>query len=180
MIYLLRYVAAMDTLSIKDPGEASKFLGTRVELSDGDGYKLDQQATIAEILERHGRSEANGVHNPIGENSNETETDQMKYLVKEGSPGEPSIHYFQSLVGSLHWFTRCTRPDISFAVHKAMRRTHHPTLNDLKLAKRIARYLKGTKELKLHMQASATRGDNRCLRAGAMQTSRPTSVTGNQ
>nr|CCA25251.1 DEHA2C12243p2 putative [Albugo laibachii Nc14] len=119
----------------------------RVELSDGDGYKLDQQATIEEILKQHGLTEAKGVHIPIGEDSNDIETDQMKYLVKEGALGEPSSHDFQSLVGSLLWVVRCTRPDISFAVHKAMRRTHHPTLNDLKLAKRIARYLKGTKEL---------------------------------
>ncbi|RAW21862.1 hypothetical protein PC110_g21693 [Phytophthora cactorum] len=70
-----------------------------------------------------------------------------------GAPGEPTIRGFQSLVGSLLWIARCTRSDISFTVHKATRRTHQPTMSDWKLAKKIARYLKDTKGLKLTMQA---------------------------
>lgn len=46
---------------------------------------------------------------------------------------------------------RCTRPDIAFAVHKSARQTHQPRVYDFKLAKRIARYLKGTREFKLRM-----------------------------
>uniref|UniRef100_A0AAV1VG86 Reverse transcriptase Ty1/copia-type domain-containing protein n=1 Tax=Peronospora matthiolae TaxID=2874970 RepID=A0AAV1VG86_9STRA len=50
------------------------------------------------------------------------------------------------------WVARCTRPDISaFAVHKVTRRAHAPRLADWKLAKRIARYLKGTVALKIMM-----------------------------
>ncbi|KAE9165180.1 hypothetical protein PF004_g29584 [Phytophthora fragariae] len=43
------------------------------------------------------------------------------------------------------WVARCTRPDIAYAVHKASRRTHSPTMSDWKLGKRIARHLAGTK-----------------------------------
>ena len=39
-----------------------------------------------------------------------------------------------------------------FAVHRATRRTHAPTLMDYKVAKRIARYLKGTRSLKLCLE----------------------------
>ena len=46
---------------------------------------------------------------------------------------------------------RCTRPDIAFAAHRSTRRTHSPTISDWKLAKRISRYLLGTKQLKLRM-----------------------------
>ena len=35
-------------------------LGTRIELSDGDGYTLNQQATLEELLEQHGLTVANG------------------------------------------------------------------------------------------------------------------------
>lgn len=64
----------------------------------------------------------------------------------------PTIKCYQSLVGSLLWVSRCTLSDISFAVHRATRQIHAPTLQDDKLAKKIARYLKGTKGLKLHLR----------------------------
>ena len=68
-----------------------------------------------------------------------------------GGDGVVTVKVFQSLVGSLLWISRCTRPDIAFAVHKASRRTNNPTMGDYKLAKKIARYLSGTKTLRLSM-----------------------------
>lgn len=55
------------------------------------------------------------------------------------------------LVGSLLSLSRYTRPDVSFAVHRASRQSRTPALQDYKLAKNIARYLKGAKGLKLHL-----------------------------
>lgn len=99
-----------------------------VKLSEGDGYTLYQQAPIEELLEKHELAKANGVQIPEGKDRNEAEVSDIKYLVRKGLPGKPSIRAFQSLVGSLLWISRCTRPDISFAVHKATRRTHQPTI----------------------------------------------------
>lgn len=73
-------------------------------------------------------AEANGLQIPAGEDRNEDEASETKYLVTEGVPGDPSIREFQSLVGSLLWTSRCTQPDISFAVHDATRQTHKTTL----------------------------------------------------
>ena len=78
--------------------------------------------------------------------------DSNKLLPVKSSGNAPTIKSFHSLVGSLLWISRCTRPDISFAVHRATRRTHAPTLMDYKVAKRIARYLKGTRSLKLCLE----------------------------
>ncbi|KAG2771133.1 hypothetical protein PC129_g7245 [Phytophthora cactorum] len=72
-------------------------------------------------------------------------------LPAAGSGETPTITKFQSLVGRLLWVASCTRPDIAFAVHKPSRRTHCPTIADWKLAKRILRYLSGTKSLSLLM-----------------------------
>ncbi|KAI9921617.1 hypothetical protein PsorP6_002187 [Peronosclerospora sorghi] len=63
-----------------------------------------------------------------------------------------SVKNFQSLIGSLLWISRCSRPDIAYAVHRATRRTHAPTNFDWKTAKRILRFLKGTSKLKLRME----------------------------
>lgn len=54
------FFAAMGTHSINGLGEMRKVLGMRVELSDGDGYTLNQQATIEELSDQHGLTEANG------------------------------------------------------------------------------------------------------------------------
>lgn len=80
----------------------------RAELSDGDGQTLDQQATIEELLQKHGLAEANGVQIPADEDRNEAEASEMKYMVTEELLGEPIVRYFQSLVGSLLWCWRCT------------------------------------------------------------------------
>jgi hypothetical protein len=39
-----------------------------------------------------------------------------------------------------------------FAVHAVTRKTHAPSEKDLKIAKQIMRYLRGTSGLKLHME----------------------------
>jgi hypothetical protein len=62
-----------------------------------------------------------------------------------------TVRDFQSLAGSLLWVARCTRPDIVFAVHCITRKTHAPTTKDYQVAKRIMRYLKGTKTEKLKL-----------------------------
>ena len=71
--------------------------------------------------------------------------------------GKTTIRSFQSIVGSLLWVARCTRPDIAFAVQRATRQTHVPHVRDWKLAKRIARYLSRSKMMKLEMRANNMR-----------------------
>lgn len=46
----------------------------------------------------------------------------------------------------------CTRPDIAFAVHKALRRINSPPMSDWKLGKRIAYYLAGPNGMMLSMK----------------------------
>nr|CCA24594.1 PREDICTED: copia proteinlike putative [Albugo laibachii Nc14] len=151
IILVREFFDEMRSLSIKDLGQVSKFLGMRVALNDGR-YLLDQEAAFEGVLDQHGVMNAKGVRSPIGEENNDTEDDPVFLTVQSSTKNEPTMRDFQSLVGSLLWLARCTRPDISFAVHKATRRTHRPTTNDWKLAKRIVRYLKGTKSMKFEMR----------------------------
>ncbi|CAI5703653.1 unnamed protein product [Peronospora effusa] len=141
----------MSSLSIKDLGVVNKFLGLRINLNDETGYVLDQEVMIDLLLKEFGLDSANGVRTPIGDECNAEDEDTVEYLSAKGTKGEPSVKSFQSLVGSLLWIARCTRPDICFAVHKATRQTHKPTTKDWKVAKSIARYLKMSKGLKLHL-----------------------------
>ncbi|KAG3110047.1 hypothetical protein PI125_g10356 [Phytophthora idaei] len=88
----------------------------RVSYSEEDGYDLDQGVTITDMLREHGMEFARGVRSPIGEAWNERREDEGDALPVSGVV---TISMFQSVVGSLMWVARCTRPDIAFAVHKA-------------------------------------------------------------
>ena len=54
----------------------------------------------------------------------------------------------------LLWLSRCSRPDISFAVHWASRQAHAPRDRDWRWAKRIVRYLKETVDLQFELKGT--------------------------
>ena len=73
---------------------------------------------------------------------NEWERKQM-----EGIP-------YASAVGSLMYAQTCTRPDISFAVGMLGRYQINPGLDHWKAAKKVMRYLQGTKDYMLTFRRS--------------------------
>lgn len=144
-------------LSVKNLGTVSKFLGMRVKYSRDGGYLIDQEVTIREMLNENGLEHARGVRTPIGDGCNDPELFK-KDLPLDWTSEEATKKKFQSLVGSLLWLASCSRPDISYAVHQATRRTHCPTEGGWKVAKRIARYLQGSKNLTLIMDGKVEPG----------------------
>jgi hypothetical protein len=149
---VVQFFVSMESLSIKNLGHASKFLGMRIEYEKGLGYKLDQEEAINDLLRDFGLEHANTTRVQIMNDCYELQSLDEQLLEQFAKEGKPSIKNFQSLVGTLLWIARCTRPDIAFAVHKATRQTHKPRMYDWKVAKRVARYLKGTKTFKLAMK----------------------------
>ncbi|KAE8995257.1 hypothetical protein PF005_g27126 [Phytophthora fragariae] len=123
----------MQLLALNDLGPATMFLGVSIENEDKSGYSFGQKHAIDELLQKHGLAQAHSVRCPIGEEHDVpiTADDLLPALPTRSDPTVPTIKMFQSLVGAL----LC----IAFAVHRASRRTHAPTLQDWKLAKRIAR-----------------------------------------
>ena len=103
--------------------------------------------------------DANPTKTPTGDDCYEVVDDEAAMLETTSAGGRATINAFQSLVGSLLWVARCSRPDIAFAVHKATRQTHAPRMLDWKLAKLVARYLKSTATLKLEMAPARTSRD---------------------
>ena len=145
------FFVSLASLSIKDLGYVNKFLGMRVELGSDGAYRIDQEEAIKELLRAHGMSDANPTKTPIGDDCYEVVADDVALLETTNTGGGATINAFQSLVGSLLWVARCSRPDIAFAVHKATRQTHAPRVLDWKLAKHVALYLKDTTTSKLEM-----------------------------
>uniref|UniRef100_A0AAV1T2U8 Reverse transcriptase Ty1/copia-type domain-containing protein n=1 Tax=Peronospora matthiolae TaxID=2874970 RepID=A0AAV1T2U8_9STRA len=118
----------MASLSIKDLWIVDKFLGLRIELDNSNGYALDQEPTIDLLLRDFGMESCNGVGTPIGDECNVEDDEDAEYLPARGAKGDP--------------------------VRKTTRQTHKPTLKDWKTAKRITRYLKMSKNLKLHLDGA--------------------------
>lgn len=58
---------------------------------------------------------------------------------------------FQKLIGALLYIATHTRPDIGASVSILSQKNKQPSVIDLNEAKRIVKYLKGTKELKLKL-----------------------------
>ncbi|OWZ22102.1 hypothetical protein PHMEG_0003244 [Phytophthora megakarya] len=71
-------------------GEAHKFLGMRVEYSDENGYHLDQEVTIADMVKEHGMEDVDGADESAEE-----------LLPSAGRADAITVSKFQSLVGSL-------------------------------------------------------------------------------
>jgi hypothetical protein len=142
----------MKTLDVKDLGTVAKFLGIRLELQQDHGYSLDQEHMIRELVESNGMTGSKPIATPISEFGTDELDDEVVL-------DHVQTKAFRSLAGALLWIARCTRPDISFAVHRLTRRTHAPRAQDWRLAKRILRYLNGTSALKLHMKPTSATTD---------------------
>jgi len=56
---------------------------------------------------------------------------------------------YKSAIGMLIFLSKCTRPDIAFAVNKAARNSESPTVSDWVKVKNIMKYLNSTKNYKL-------------------------------
>ena len=130
---------------IKDLGPVTTFLGVQFErdLSTRELW-LHQSLYIDTLLGDYGLSDCNSVatpldpHNPLG-------------LDSDASVAPPDLLVsYQRLVGSLLFLQMCTRPDLSFAVLLLSQHCASPLPRHFAAARRVLRYLKGTRDLRLH------------------------------
>jgi len=63
---------------------------------------------------------------------------------------------YKSAIGSLIFLAKCTRPDITYAVHKAARKSENPCVSDWKAVTNIMKYLNNTIEYKLYYDGIGT------------------------
>ncbi|GMF41124.1 unnamed protein product [Phytophthora fragariaefolia] len=146
--------ADMQVVELKDLGVVSKFLGISFSYDDIAGWELDQAQVIQEMLEKFQLDKAAPSRVTIDGEHDGDDDGELLPVGGAGTPQRPTVQTFQSLVGSLLWIARCTRPDIAFAVHRTTRHSHAPREGDWRLAKKTAKYLKGTKDTKLVMCGS--------------------------
>ena len=140
---------------ITDIGEPTKIVGIEVTIQ-GNSVTISQTKYIESILRHEGMDpdKTKPVKSPLDPNIQ---------LVPnpEGTDGDRSNAY-ASLLGALQFLTCATRPDIAYAVSRLSRFTANPSKTHYSAAKRLLRYLAGTKRygLTYHTEKPYLQGEN--------------------
>ena len=126
--------AMMKEYEMTDLGTMKYFLGIQIKQSPGRIF-LSQEKYAEDLLKKFNMGECKPLATPMAINE--------KLSKYDGKPKVDGAMY-RSLVGSLIYLTH-TRPDIVNAVSIVSRFMSEPSKDHLTAAKRILRYIKGTK-----------------------------------
>ena len=121
-------------------GEVHWLLGMEVSHDKAAGtIRVSQKKYISDMLTRFRMEDAYPAKNPSAAGQRD-QAEQSVLLTAEGT------HQFRSLIGSLMYAAVCTRPDITYHVIALARHMQEPAESHWNAAKRILRYLKGTRD----------------------------------
>jgi hypothetical protein len=132
---------------MKDLGPLHWLLGLEIVFSNY-GIELKQTAYFDKILKRFGMDGCHPCTLPIDPNFKSDNT------LPVCNPDD--ILRYQSMIGSLMYAVSATRPDLCYSVSYLSQYNHSPTSQHIQAAKRILRYLKGTKTLGLFYRRDST------------------------
>ena len=117
-------------------GKAEYYLGQRIRYRRGKWLMLDQTAAIDALLAKYGMADCNPANTPAS----------LDRLLPASPKDEFTDQPFASLVGALLYLSTHTRPDISYSVNSLCSFCASPTEAHWLAAKRVLRYLKGSKD----------------------------------
>ncbi len=126
-----------DKMALTIEDDAFHFLGVEVKTAADGMVELLQVGLIEKVLKTMGM-----------ENCHVKDTPASSIPLGTDADGAPFTEEWQysSVVGMLLYLSSNSRPDIQFAVHQCARFTHSPKASHAEAVKRIARYLKGTRD----------------------------------
>ena len=104
--------------------------------------KIDQEKYLDNIIKRFQLENSSGLNLPYFDIQPTNELADLKT--------------YQSMAGSNNYASVISRPDITFTNNNLARYLQQPTINHLKGQKKLIRYLKGTKDLKLTINGDLT------------------------
>jgi Reverse transcriptase (RNA-dependent DNA polymerase) len=127
---------------IKVLGEATFFLGIKLDFNNEGNIKLSQTRYVKSLLERFNMTEAKSFMSPM---LPLTELMEKRKRSQEEETAMIGIPYREA-IGALMYLSVRTRPDISVAVCILAKHVQEPRSLHWEAVKRILRYLKGTME----------------------------------
>jgi hypothetical protein len=123
-------------------GEVGAYLGNKIVVESGKyTVSMDQSEYIQQILEKFEMGESHAVATPM--------VSRLSSSHKGEELSSEDKSQYRIIVGSLLYLACWTRPDIAFAVSELSRFVSDPGSVHMQAAKRVLRYLKGTKDLGL-------------------------------
>ena len=132
---------------MKDMGEACYVIGIKIHRERSRGILgMSQETYISKVLERFNMKNCSPSVAPILKGDrfdlNQCLKNDFEREHKKNIP-------YTSAVGSLMYAQVCTRPDIAFAVGVLGRYQSNPSIDHWRAAKKVMRYLQGTKDYML-------------------------------
>ena len=128
------------TFHVEDRGRLHWFLGLRIRRDEGK-VTVDQERYIETMLERFQMDQCKPSRTPADLN--------LKLQTAQNGDEEVDQKIYRSLVGSLLYLAKQTKPDIIIIVNILSRHMNAPTNKHWMCEKRLLRYLQGSKVLKL-------------------------------
>eukprot|EP00963_Diacronema_lutheri_P010611 scaffold1117_cov307-Pavlova_lutheri.AAC.1 len=126
----------LTTFEGRDLGPTDHFLGIKMERDRiGKTVFLSQETYVNNVLERFRMADCYSVSTPLEPGTKWT---------SDASATESNFPY-QELVGCLMYLAVSTRPDIAYVTNRPARYVSAPTSNHVAVAKRVLKYLHGTK-----------------------------------
>ena len=132
-----RIISALKTeFEVKDLGPLHWLLGIKIDFTD-TAITLSQETYIDKILDKFGMTDCNSVSTPLDKNM----------TLREGSKEQQidNISLYQQIIGSLMYAVTGTRPDLAYTVTHLSQFSSSPTQEHLQAAKRVLRFLKGSR-----------------------------------
>ena len=122
------------SFKIKRLGLVKNYLGVNISSTE-EGFQLSQTTYIDTLLDRFGMTSCHPSPTPYS--SGQVSEEHLK-------PLEDRSLYLQ-IVGALIYLASITRPDIAWVVHLLSRKLSSPSVYHFQMAKRVLRYLKGSR-----------------------------------
>ncbi|KAH9183574.1 hypothetical protein AeNC1_014450 [Aphanomyces euteiches] len=135
------------TFEMTDKGELAFLLGMRIQRDRGAStVKISQSTFVDELLVKFHMQDCDTVPTP-----------QVQGLPADAAVSDKHENLpYRSLTGALQYLVSATRPDIAFAVRFLSSHNHDYNASHWKMAKRVLKYLKGTRELGITYNGQAS------------------------
>ena len=128
----------LTTFEGRDLGPTDHFLGIKMERDRAaKTVFLSQETYVNNVLERFRMADCYSVSTPLEPGTKWTSE----------ATGTESNFPYQELVGCLMYLAVSTRPDIAYVTNRLARYVSAPTSNHVAVAKRVLKYLHGTKSV---------------------------------
>lgn len=135
---------------IQNLGNIKYYLGLEITRDNGGNYAISQTKYINQVVEQYGLKDAKVSNVPLSVGYGKENGDNDDLL--------PDNDNYRKLIGCLLYIAVNTRPDIAASVSILAQKVSCPTQNDWLELKRVLKYLKGTKDLKLALSSIKQNG----------------------